>query len=221
MKIKILLFFAISITTSSFAQVNPTFGIRAGITSAGMRGDAINNVKQLLDFSNGMITTSNRTGLYAGGYTNIPLGEVMSIEPGLYYSQKGYEIKGALNYKALDLLGIGAKVQLQSQYIDLPILMKADLNGFQLFAGPQLSYLLQSNLRTTAGVLGFNLLDKKMDASNYFNKWDAGVTAGIGYQLASGLNLTASYDHGLTKVDENRNLSSYNKVVKVGLGYRF
>jgi hypothetical protein len=60
-----------------------------------------------------------------------------------------------------------------------------------------------------------------MDASSEFNKWDAGLTAGIGYKLSSGLNLTASYDYGLTKVDANRSFNSYNRGIKVGIGMSF
>ncbi len=210
-----------AISTISFAQVNPSFGIRAGMTSAGMRGDAVNNFKDLLDFSNGRINTTNRTGLFAGVYSSIPVSEVLSLDPGIYYSQKGYEMKGSLGIKALDFLGIGAKSQLQSQYLDLPVLLKANFNGLQVFAGPQVSYLLQSDLRTTAGALGFNLLDTKMNTTDFFNRWDAGVSGGVGYEFTNGLNVSATYDHGLTKADANRNLSSYNKVIKVGIGYKF
>lgn len=37
----------------SFAQTTPFFGIKAGVTSAGIRGDAIGNLDKLLDFTNG------------------------------------------------------------------------------------------------------------------------------------------------------------------------
>jgi hypothetical protein len=96
-----------------------------------------------------------------------------------------------------------------------------NIDGFQIFAGPQVSYLAKADLKTTAGVLGFNLLNKTLDATDQFNRWDAGVTAGIGYQLSNGVNISASYDHGLSKVDANQNLESYNRGFKVGLGLKF
>jgi hypothetical protein len=186
-----------------------------------MSGDAVNSLQNLLDYKNGAITTSNHTGLFAGAHVSIPVSDIVSIEPGLYYTQKGYEMKGELNLKGAEFLGLNAKARLNSHYVDVPVLLKVNIDGFQVFAGPQVSYLAKADLKTTAGVLGFNLLNKTLDATDQFNRWDAGVTAGVGYQLSNGVNITASYDHGLSKVDANQNLESYNRGFKVGLGFKF
>ena len=57
-----------------------------------------------------------------------------------------------------------------------------------------------------------------MDATAQFNRWDAGVTGGIGYQFSNGMNISASYDMGLTKIDANRNVNAYNRGIKIGIG---
>jgi len=221
MKKQILLIASIVISTLSFAQSQPSFGIRAGIISAGMKGDAINSLQNVLEFTNGAITTSNHLGFFAGASASIPVSDLVSIESGLYYSQKGYQMKGELNLKGVEFLGANAKATLTSNYVDVPVLLKLNFNGLQLFAGPQLSYLAKADLRTTAGALGFNVLDKTMDATDQFNRWDAAVTSGIGYQFANGFNISASYDHGLSKVDANKSLDSYNRSFKLGLGFNF
>ncbi len=221
MKRKILLICSLAFSTILFAQSSPSFGIRAGLSSAKMSGEAANNLNDLLDFTNGGITTGNHTGFFGGGYVNIPLTSQLSVEPALYYTQKGYELRGELNVKGLDFLGANAKARLTSNYIDLPVLLKGNFNGFQVFAGPQISYLAKSDLRTTAGVLGFNLLNKTMDATEQFNRWDAGITGGVGYQFANGLNVSAAYDHGLLRADKNKNMNAYNRSFKVGLGISF
>lgn len=221
MKNRILLFAALIASSFSFAQEKPSFGIRGGFTSTGMKGEAVNNLQNLLDFTDGMVTTSNRSGFFAGGYVNIPVSEMVSIEPALYYSQKGYEMRGELGLKGLDFLGASASARLNTQYIDMPVLVKANINGFQVFAGPQVSYLAQADLRTSAGVLGFNLLNKTMDATQQFNRWDVGLTGGVGYQFKNGVNVTAAYDHGLSRVDANKNVESYNRGFKVGVGISF
>jgi hypothetical protein len=221
MKKQILLFASIAFSTLAIAQSTTSFGIRAGLTSSAMKGDAVNNLQNLLDFTNGAVTTSSHTGFFAGANASIPVSDLVSIEPGLYYSQKGYEMRGDLNLKGVEFLGANAKAKLTSQYIDLPVLLKLNLNGFQVFAGPQISYLTKADLKTTAGVLGFNLLNKTMDATDQFNRWDAGVTGGIGYQFPNGFNVSASYDHGLSKVDANQNMDSYNRSFKIGLGFSF
>jgi len=211
----------VMLATFGFAQVQPSFGIRAGIASSSIKGDAPNSLNNLLDFTNGAVTASGHTGLFAGGYVSIPVGSVMSVEPSLTYTQKGYNLRGELNIKGAEFIGANAQAKLTTHYVDMPVVLKANINGFQVFAGPQVSYLAKADLVTTAGLLGFNLLNKKMDATSQFNRWDAGFTAGLGYQFANGVNITASYDHGLMKTDANKNLDAYNRSIKVGLGFSF
>ncbi len=221
MKKQLLLIAFIAISTLGIAQVKPSFGIRAGLSSAGMQGDAVNSLKNTLDFANGMVTTGYRTGFFAGTYATIPFSNMISLEPALYYSQKGYGLKGSLNTKATEFLSANVKAQLNSQYIDMPVLLKVNFNGFQVFAGPQVSYLVQADLRTRAGILGINLLNRKIDATGQFNRWDAGATGGIGYQFTNGVNIMAAYDYGLSKADANKSLNSYNRSFKVGVGFSF
>jgi len=221
MRKQFLLFASIVFSIGAMAQVQPSFGIKGGVSSSGMRGEAVGSLQNLLDFTDGMIATSNRTGFFAGTYATIPVSENVSVEPGLYYAQKGYELRGELGLKDVAFLGANAKVQLTSHYIDMPVLLKANLGGLQVFAGPQISYLAAADLRTTAGVLGFNLLNRTMNATEQFNRWDAGITGGLGYQFKNGLNISAAYEHGLSKVDANKNLDSYNQSIKVGVGFSF
>jgi hypothetical protein len=220
MKKQILLLSALFASLFGMAQVAPSIGIRGGLTSAGVRGDAMANLNSLLDFTGGMLKTGNRTGFFVGPYVTLPVSEKFAIEPGLYYSQKGAALKGGLAVKAVELLGVNAHAQLNANYIDVPVLAKATFGGFQVFAGPQVSYLVQSNLKTTAGVLGINLLNKSWNVTDQFNRWDAGITGGIGYQFANGVNITAAYDHGLMRTDANKSMNSYNHAVKIGLGIR-
>jgi len=198
-----------------------TYGAGAGVTVSGMRGDAIKNMQQLLNFTNGIVATKMVAGFYSGGFANIPVGKNFSVEPGLYYSSKGYEISGTYAVKGIGLLSAQASTRLQSNYIDMPVLLKADFNGFQVFAGPQVSFLTNARLITRAGVLGFNLLNNKMDVTSQLNRWDAAVTAGAGYKFSNGIRLTASYERGLSKVNTGQNIQSYNQGIKVGAAMSF
>jgi hypothetical protein len=202
MKKHFLLFSALVIGLLASAQDGPSIGIKGGLSTAWFKGDAVNSLQNIIDYADGAITTSNRTGFYGGGSVAIPLGSSISVEPGVYYAQKGYTLNGDLN-------------------VDLPLLLKANVGGLEVFAGPQVSYLAKSDLKTTAGILGFNVLNRTMDATEQFNRWDAGVTGSVGYQFANGLNISAAYDHGLSKVDANERFDSYNRSFKVGLGFRF
>jgi hypothetical protein len=221
MKKQILLLASVIISTLAMAQDKPHFGVRGGFSSASMKGDAVNSLQNLLDFTNGAISTTSHSGFYGGGYVNIPISKELSVEPAMYYTQKGYTMTGKLNIKGADFLGINGKAQLNSQYIDVPVVLKGTMGGLQVFAGPQISYLTKADLHTTAGALGFNVVNSTSDATAQFNRWDMGLTGGIGYQFSNGLNITAAYDHGLSKVDANQNLNSYNRSFKVGLGFNF
>ena len=226
MKKQFFLILSLFISAVTFSQKkitappsNISFGVRAGLVNAGMRGDAANNLDNLLNFTGGGITTNNVTGFFAGGYATIPVGNMVSIEPGLYYAEKGYGLTGSLNIKGVGFLGASGKATLQSQYLDIPVLLKANVGGgLQFFAGPQFSYLMKANLHSTAGLLGINILSNDLNATAQFNHWDAAVTGGIGYSIKNGINIMASYDYGLNKLDANKNASAYNQAFKVGIG---
>lgn len=213
------LIFFVAVTKMN-AQVN--VGIGAGLNHSSLKGEAMGSFNNLMELSNGMITTQPRTGLYAGGFVEMPLGGIFSLQPGVYYSQKGYSMKGELMGDKIEFLGAGARADLQSHYVDVPLVLKAELaKGLQLYAGPQLSYLVKSNLKMDAGLLGISLFKRNMDVTDNFNKADWAVTGGAAYTFNNGFFINAAYDHGLSRIDRNSNLESYNRNFKVGVGFKF
>ena len=64
MKTKFLLVISVLISSISFAQTTPSFGVKAGILSSGFRGDAANNFNSILDLTNGKVTTKDYTGFF-------------------------------------------------------------------------------------------------------------------------------------------------------------
>ena len=198
------------------------YGINAGLNHSTWKGDAVGSIENLVDLSNGFITQQARNGIYAGGFLEMPLGGKISLQPGVYYSQKGYVLKGSLTGDKFDFLGVNAKAELQSHYIDIPLVLKAEIaKGLQVYAGPQLSYLVKNNLRMDAGLLGFSLVKTNMDVSEHFNRADLGITGGASYTFDNGFSVNAGYDHGLSRLDKNSNFKSYNRTIKVGVGFRF
>jgi hypothetical protein len=219
MKKKILLSFSLFLSIASFAQIK--YGVAAGVSSYSINGNAADNLKQVLSFTNGIVATRPVTGFYGGGYANIPLTNNFSVEPGVYYSTKGYALTGAYTIKGIDILTADATAKLHSSYIEMPLLLKGNFNGLQIFAGPQLSYLTNASLNTSAGFAGINLINSKMDVTNQLNRLDIGVTGGLGYQFSNGLRITGSYELGLSKVDAGQNVKSYNQGFKIGAGISF
>ncbi len=218
------IFFTIILTMMMIPVINAQvkYGIRTGVNFAKWQGDDLQIIEDLIDKTDGYLVTKGKTGFHAGGYVNIPISETFSFEPGLQYSKKGYSIKGDLQINALKILGINAGAQVQSHYIDIPLVLKAKLvQGLNVYAGPQVSYLARSTLNAKLGVLGISIFNKGIGITERLNKVDLGLTGGIGYQFDNGLNIQAGYDYGLSKLDKNDNYSAYNRVVKVSVGFTF
>jgi opacity protein-like surface antigen len=212
--------FSLLIITSTKAQIS--YGVQAGVNIANWQGDALNSLNSVVDLSNGFIGTKSRTGFHVGGYLSIPVTEQISFEPGLQYSQKGYAMKGDLKIDALKFLGVNASAKVEANYIDIPLLVKAEVaKGLSIYAGPQISYLAKSSLHVNTSVLGISLLNKRLDLTDNFNRMDIGIAGGVGYAFDNGFTLKAGYDYGLSKLDKNDNFKAYNRVVKLSLGFRF
>ena len=217
-----LAFAVISLIIMSSAKAQVSYGVQAGVNIANWKGDALNSLSNVVDLTNGFIDTKSKTGFHVGGYVNIPITEKISFEPGVQYSQKGYAMKGDLKIDALKFLGVNASAKVQAHYIDVPLVLKAEVaNGLSIYAGPQVSYLVKNNLQVNTSVLGISLLNKKLDLTDNFNRLDVGIAGGLGYKFDNGFNIKAGYDYGLSKLDKNDNFKAYNRVVKVSVGFSF
>jgi Outer membrane protein beta-barrel domain len=222
MKSKFILytFSLLAISVSSFAQIKPI--IKAGAINNTWKGEAKQTFISLIDQTNGIITEKDRIGFYAGAGVNIPLGSIVSVEPSLVYTQRGYAIEGNLTINQLKIEALNASATSQMHYIDLPVLLKVKpVGGLTIFAGPQVSYLVKNNLRADVSVLGFSVVNTNLTITNQFNKWDMGVTGGIGYEFAGGIGITAAYDRGFRRLDQNQRFKVFNEGIKAGLTYRF
>ena len=222
MKQKIFLSIISTFLLLNVIQAQVSYGVRSGVNFAKWQGDDLQIIEDLLDKTDGYLVTKGRTGLHIGGYVHIPISETFAFEPGLQYSKKGYSIKGDFQIPALKYFGINIGAQVQSHYIDIPLVLKANVyKGFQVYAGPQVSYLVRSTLNAKLGVLGISIFNKGFGITERFNKVDLGLTGGLGYQFDNGINIQAGYDYGLSKLDKNDNYAAYNRVVKVSVGYTF
>ena len=203
-------------------QAQVSVGIRAGVNFAKWEGDDLRVIENILDKTDGYVKTKGVTRFHAGVYADIPVSGVVSFEPGLQYSKKGYAIKGDLQINELKFLGLNVGFQVQSHYIDMPLLLKVKIvKGLKLYGGPQVSYLVRSTLNAKAGVLGISLLNKGFGITNRFNRFDMGLTGGLGYQFENGFNIQAGYDYALSRLDKNDSYDIHNRVIKVSLGFSF
>ncbi|MDJ1495870.1 porin family protein [Cytophagaceae bacterium DM2B3-1] len=208
----------------TYAQVEVRYGIRGGMNLSSWQGETMQSISDLLGATDGAVTTQSRVGFHAGGYAAIKLSDYFTLEPGLQYSLKGTELTGRLNgnSQVIDFLNVNTTFRVQSHYIEMPILAKVYLaEGFHLFAGPQVSYLVDNKVHVRASVLGISAFNRTLDINNGFQKWDFSGVAGIGYRFVNGVNIMAAYDYGFQRLDENKRFNTYNRTIKFSIGYEF
>ena len=171
------------------ATVQAQLGLRAGLGSA--------------NFSNkgGIRDYTSIIRPHLGAYYGIKATEKLTVEPGLFYSGKGFKTVP---------LGTTQEFQESLSYVDIPVLARYAVNeDFNVFAGPQVGFLLARTY--TKGS------DKITDTAPV-GGYEIGGVLGVGYQLTGELNLQASYDFGIAtfkyfQADVN------NSLLKLSLGY--
>lgn len=190
---KIFLILSLVILTGLSANAQSGFGVRGGANFFNFGGD---------DVSENDYT--NRTGFHAGIYASILGGGPISIEPGIYYSIKGTQNDDAANTRAV------------LDYVDVPLLLRLKFgDGFNLFGGPQVSFLVNSKFEGdfAGSTVSLN--------TNNIKETDAGLVFGLGYNLPKGMNIQGSYDYGFTPIFKNSDADVYNRGFKLSLGYTF
>ncbi|MFC6998640.1 porin family protein [Rufibacter roseus] len=211
------------LSTNVFAQDGKVrLGIKGGYSVTGWQGETVKSFKDLLEYTNGNVQTKWRQGFHAGAYLSVPLGAGFEFEPGVQYSQKGMALEGRVPGESIEFLNAKVTVTNKAEYLDVPLLAKVYLGeGFNLFAGPQLSFLLSNKVNVNAGALGFSAYNNDFDWKTPQRTVDVGFSAGAGYQFQNGLNVGGSYDLGLTTIDDNADYKSYNQGFKASVGFRF
>lgn len=178
----LMLFFLVGFAATAEAQ----FGVRAGYSSANFSDTNFNA----------------RSGFHAGAYYTLGLG-LISVEPGIQYSQKGYTgTEEVTNLSVDEQLG----------YFDVPVLVRVDvLPVVNIFAGPQVSILASSKY-----VKG----GQKSDSSEATKGYDVAGVVGAQVRLPLGFNVQASYDIGFASLNYY-NFNVKNQVFKISAGYSF
>lgn len=200
--------------TTSFAQ----FGLRAGLNFNNIGKDAKDEP---------LLKAENKTGFHIGAVYNIDLIGSFSIEPGLYFSQKGFTLDGEeINLSGVDpnepLLSFSAKGDANMNYIEVPVNVKyklLDLSVLGLYAhiGPFAAYGLGGKLKDT------KIFDE--DGLDY-KRFDFGLQMGVGAVIINKVYAGVNYDMSLTKINESEgvskdNLKEKNHVWMISVGLNF
>lgn len=157
----------------------------AGVNLANLGGDAEG--------------TDMKIGAHVGAYVAFPLGEVISVQPGVFYSMKGAKSGDA---------------SLNLNYLEIPVNLVYSFGGgegFMINAGPYLGLLMSAKA-------------EDVDVKDLYSSTDFGVNLGVGYQLPMGLMIRAQYGLGLANIASDdlkagTDMKLSNNVIGITLGY--
>ena len=176
-------------TGAAQAQTGVRFGLKGGINYTTLTAKNTDGIESKL-------------GLQAGAFANLGLSDLISIQPEVLYSQKGFQSKDASKNKA------------KFNYIDIPVLVKVNAGGLFFEAGPQLGIL--ASAKVTDG-------STDVDIKENLNTVDFGYVAGLGYQLETGPMIGLRYNGGITDIakDGNNDNKTRNSAFQLYVGYTF
>ena len=183
------------------AQRPMRFGIIGGANITGAWGDDADD-------------TDTQTGFDVGGLAQIPVGEMVTIQPEVHYTQKGFS-RGLVT----------GEEERSLDYIQVPVLLRAGVplaEGFDvdLQFGPSFGFLMSCESRTeTAGTT------TTIDCDDSTRGFDWGIIGGGSFSWAAGPGdflFDIRYDLGMTEVGDAEGAPDIrNTSFQFLLGYAF
>jgi outer membrane protein OmpA-like peptidoglycan-associated protein len=203
----LLLLLIVPVTATVFAQNRVSGGISAGANYSKLNAD--NNSTYNVDWK-------WKWGAVGGFYLNFPLGNTVSLQPSVLFSQMG----GKYNYGFTDSLGNHTyNINQKLGYISVPVPLKINAgNSFAFLVGPQFDFLVGAKIKDQN--------DNTTDNKNDFKSFDFALTGGIQIMPNSPVSLTVRYIHGLNDIMNSSSVSQvfvgklHNQDIQATLNFR-
>lgn len=180
------------------------------LTSQDMQAQATFGIRGGLNATNvsldNLPNRSERFGFHIGAFANFPVvPDFMSLQPELSYSTKGTAFKPLNN-----------RIFINMNYADFYLPVSFQLGSIDLQVGPFASYLISTP--------NYEIYTENSVITNVFKKADAGLTAGIVFNISKfflGLRFSQGFVD-LVKSDAKPFLGSgKSSVGQVSIGYKF
>lgn len=224
---KFFLLCTVALVGGLYTQAQVTFGLKAGFSAANMtskyEGDS--------GIASRKANTKMIPAFHGGIIVDIALDDQLSLQPGLFFSQKGAKTGST----ALQVGGgtFITNTTTRLNYLELPVnlLYKHQIGSGKLFAGfgPYVAYGISGKLK----IKGENFsMDEEVkvkfkDSKEYSTKevyikpFDAGANFTVGYELKMGLLFSVKYSLGLTNTSPYDKEKEKNHYFGISVGYLF
>ena len=186
-------------------QAQTTIGVKGGVNIATVDTN-ITDISELVD---------SKTGFVGGGFVTLGLGSLCALPPELLYSQKGFQAEES-----------GQSAQLGTNYIEIPVLLKAQFKLAMLrpavYAGPVVSFETSCDVSISGVSVECNDDEGFVDRKK--NEWGAVFGANLDFIVGPViLILDARYQLGLTNLadapDSDEEVKSRVWQIMGGVGF--
>lgn len=174
------------------------------------------NIATIIKNDDPNFSSSPLYGYNAGGLLQLPLGNVIALQPEVLFSQKGYHAKGSDGLTGYDY-------REKVNYLDIPLLLKINLSKeLGIVGGPQYSYLLSSKTTFNSGSVTY--MQTVKNENDNIRKNTFGGVLGLDINLDHNFFLQGRYtiDFKNNNGDGTSSTPAYkNQVFQVGVGILF
>ena len=189
------------LTVQVIAQSTFQMGIKTGLNFSNVYGDDIR-------------LAVRKTGFVIGGFVSFNINEMVSIQPEILFTQKGYDVTRD------DFLT--AKDNARINYLEIPVLLnvalvRGETVGFEVFTGPAIAIKVSGNAETETFVVASQPFPPEIIKS-----FDLGLALGSRLNLGI-IFIEQRFTIGLININDNPASSGRfrNKVFSVSGGVYF
>ena len=172
------IFLLISFSIQAQDSIPTRIGIKGGVNFSTLYAENVDDTKML-------------TGINLGLFAKLPLSDHFALQPELYYTMKGAEVK-------YNNFFVDGTARFNLNYIEVPLLLVINITDFvNIHVGPYASYLISGRAKNESNVNLFDF-EENLDTDDY-NKFDLGIAAGVGLDF-NAISLGLRYNHGTTTI---------------------
>jgi hypothetical protein len=188
------------VTLSSSAQVG--FGIKGGVNVATVGGADVTGTPKTL------------TGFVGGAYLDFDIPFLVTIQPEVLYSMKGYGIDESVTFSGTTYSATGTA---NLNYLEIPVLIKysfpVPVVKPSVFVGPSMGILL--NAKVKVDVTGQPTQETDIKSNTTGTDW--GFVFGASANILV-VTVDVRYTLGLTSLDKSGSSKVYNHVWSITAG---